>query len=497
MLLPFRQVDSRSAQLLISHPLKKEIKHGEEVIIAAEALNVGTGVDKYIVITQMRACLFKVKVVDGQGFMTSSIEWQVIFDEFSKLKCSLGTKGHSGCILVISRYSKGIKGSLSEAAATYCEESSERFGASDLDLLSLSEHGSKVDVPKSAFYPAGVGFRLRPWPTVPTESEHVTRFVVEGNGKQRQPLIRIHNAVCCLVGDFESLIREGHRRKGTGDITSFCEVMTFEPPAPTVNRDDSFLFASLEESPWTQLDDHSEPSGFGRPSDEPRSSIPAWLLKARERAHHNSESYRLPLTNITPPRTPRNDSGSELTDDEYGFPTYNSSLPLGRGNSLLRVVEIDDDDADDFKNEEFTTDIRGSTSSGNPTVPSSNRTSYHSALTSMDTRTTSRLSGQVEEGVNERLIRVERLLEQLVGNNGQQSAAALQVTQANDANEQNDFPDDVTSLQREVKELRRQLAEKTTANLHVDVDLEPEPPSIKKSRTIGKRLKGVFKKKLK
>ena len=494
MLLPFRQVDSRSAQLLISHPLKKGTKHGEEVIIASEALSVGTRVDKYIVITSMRACLFKVKVVDGQGFMTSSIEWQVIFDESSQIKCSLGSKGHSGFILVISRYSQGYKGSMSEAAAMYCEESSERLGTADMDLSSLGDRGSQVDMPKSAFYPSGVGFRLLPWPTAPTEGEHVTRFVVEGNGKQRQPLIRIHNAVCCLAGDFESLIREGHRRNGTSDITSFCEVMTFERrggPKRAVNRDDNFLFASLEESPWTQLDDHFEPIEFGLPPDESCSSIPAWLSKARERAH-NSESYQLTSMNMTPPR---NDSVSVMTDDGYGFPTSNSSLHLGRSNSLLRVVEIDDDNGDDFNNEELTTH-RVSTSSENP-VASSNKTFYHSALTSADTRIPDGFSIQVKEGINERLIRVEHLLEQLVEGNGQQSGvAAFQVPRAN-ANEQSDVPDDVTSLQREVEELRRQLAEKTTANLHVDAETVSENPSMKKSRRIGKRLRGVFKKKKK
>ena len=98
MLLPFSQVDSRSAQLLLAHPIDKNGKRREETVIASEALHVGNGLDHFVVVTTLRVVLFRLKVVDGQGFITVHLVWQVRFRNGDRVTSSLGNRGHNGSI---------------------------------------------------------------------------------------------------------------------------------------------------------------------------------------------------------------------------------------------------------------------------------------------------------------------------------------------------------------------------------------------------------------
>merc|ERR1719296_201995 len=76
------------------------------------------------------------------------------------------------------------------------------------------EKYSNPETPKS-FYPLGAttaALRLRTaWPFAASDCDEVTRFAIEGEFKQRLQLSRIHNAICCISGDFDSLIYEGNR----------------------------------------------------------------------------------------------------------------------------------------------------------------------------------------------------------------------------------------------------------------------------------------------
>ena len=83
-LLPFNQVNSRSAQLLLAHPLAKKARKGDEVIVVSEALLMGNGLEQYVVVTTLRVVLFQVKVVDGQGFITVNLVWQLHFGKGRK-----------------------------------------------------------------------------------------------------------------------------------------------------------------------------------------------------------------------------------------------------------------------------------------------------------------------------------------------------------------------------------------------------------------------------
>lgn len=299
MLLPFNQVDSRSAQLLLAHPLDKKTKKGDELLLAAEALHVGNGLEHYIVITTMRAVLFRLKVVDGQGFITVNIVWQVRFEKGARVSSSLGNRGHNGSILYISRYSSQKQGDSKEAdgftSNTIPEESPHVKNEQDRhgDYFFPEGEGKcpNADTPKS-FYPLGAStaaFRLRTaWPFAAGDGGEVTRFAIEGEFKQRLQLSRIHNAICCFSGDFESIIYEGnHNDRGEG-TTTFGPLI-FEHPEEglecleeNVGDDLSSLYSSLEHTPWKC--NGLKTSLF---SDAMNNSIlsggPSWLVETRAR----------------------------------------------------------------------------------------------------------------------------------------------------------------------------------------------------------------------
>ena len=285
ILLPFNAVDSRSAQLLLAHPLEKKAKKGEEVIVASEALHRGNGFEHYIVVTTLRVVLFRLKIVDGQGFVTTNLVWHVQFDKEARITSNLGNRGHNGYILYVSRYSSRKQGdpNLDDPSEhnTNLEESTQTNNEdSQHESVNFFVNGegkkSNPGTPKSfnLLGPAPATIRLgNVLPFAATEGGDVNRFAVEGELKHRSQLSRIHNAICCIRGDFNSIIREKYHGSGDEGITSFGSYI-FEPNR-LENRDDrSFLYSSLEHTVWK-----FEPSLFSNvTSNRSFFSSPSWLV---------------------------------------------------------------------------------------------------------------------------------------------------------------------------------------------------------------------------
>lgn len=349
MLLPFNQVDARSAQLLFAHPLEKKTKKGDEIIIASEALHLGNGIEHYIVVTTMRIALFRLKVVDGQGFVTVNVVWQVRFEKGARITSSLGSRGHSGYILYVSRYStQKQESNISSLHDTNREDS--RHG----DYF-FAEGDANPDTPKS-FYPLGAtssAFRLRSaWPFAGNEGDDVIRFAVEGDFKQRLQLSRIHNAIACMSGDFDSIITEvRHKDKGEG-LTSFGPLIfeNRQQDAPLGNKVDlSFLYASLEHTAWSF---NTSPTPSNR---NLLDSMPAWLMESRSRGMlikpTNSASQAIKMKtesdecriDTLPKSVVENygeDSSANIEEDSFA----NESSPMIEENSIYtQQVEVENE----------------------------------------------------------------------------------------------------------------------------------------------------------
>eukprot|EP00804_Cyclotella_cryptica_P020229 CCRYP_010930-RC/>CCRYP_010930-RC protein AED:0.04 eAED:0.04 QI:95/1/1/1/0.91/0.91/24/65/5640 len=324
MLLAFNPVQSKSAQLLLAYPLDKKLRKIDEVIVASQALHVGPRWDQYIVVTTRRIVLFKLKDIDGTGFVTSSLDWQVRFEKGHRVSSSLGTKGHNRVILSVSKSNpvseQGDHWIGLPSSEDYCDKSF--HVQSKFDSVSSMDLGRSysIETPKN-FGPASTAFRLRNARLLSnSDPEGILSFAVEGHFGQRPQLSQIHNAICCLTGDFSNLIFES--RYGTPDetlisegITSFGN-LTFERQKNTgksKNEDPKILRSLLESTYWK----HPVSPPF-----QGHYRAPSWFTEAFEQALFVPlQQLHLP-SNIDPVSDKR--VSSLLSELECGLRTFES-----------------------------------------------------------------------------------------------------------------------------------------------------------------------------
>jgi hypothetical protein len=110
---------------------------------------------------------------------------------------------------------------------------------------------------------------MRSFPTA--EGADVNRFVVEGDLNHRSQLSRIHNAICCICGDFDAIKREKYH-DGDEGVTSFGPYI-FEPKT-VENRAQCPLYSSPEDTVWKF--EPSLPSNVT--SNRSLFSSPSWLV---------------------------------------------------------------------------------------------------------------------------------------------------------------------------------------------------------------------------
>lgn len=285
MLLAFDPVQSKSAQLLLAYPLDKKSNKFDEIIVTSQALHVGPRCDQYIVVTTRRIVLFKLKDIDGTGFITTSLDWQVRFGKGHRVSSSLGTKGHNRIFLLVSKVNPVSEQCNHWIGLSSSEDSLDKSfrvqnkndSVSSMDL----ERSYSVETPKS-FGPAVTAFRLRnALLSSNADPQGIQHFAVEGHSGQRLQLSQIHNAICCLTGEFNNLIDESRFRTSgetniTEGITSFGN-LTFErrkKTAKSKNEDLKLLCSLLESTSWK----HPMSSTFQG------DRAPAWFTEAFETA---------------------------------------------------------------------------------------------------------------------------------------------------------------------------------------------------------------------
>ena len=265
-LLPFNQVNSRSAQLLLAHPLTKKARKGDEVIVVSEALLMGNGLEQYVVVTTLRVVLFRVKVVDGQGFITVNLVWQLHFRKGRKIVSSVGQRGHNGSVLYCQKREHPDDADVLNHSFRNRLQEVPQLPINDEDrqddyFFVESEKKINREMPKS-FYPLGPttsAFKRRAaWPFAATANDGVTTYAVEGEFRQCSQLFKIHNAICCLSGDLNSVINEADSPDEEEGVTTFGPLM-FERPQQNSeikvqNDKDDFcaLHSWLEQAAWVR-----------------------------------------------------------------------------------------------------------------------------------------------------------------------------------------------------------------------------------------------------
>uniref|UniRef100_A0A7S4MN01 C2 domain-containing protein n=1 Tax=Odontella aurita TaxID=265563 RepID=A0A7S4MN01_9STRA len=297
VLVPFNPVNARCMFLLLRHPLAGKSSStsnskrfsdswGGEFIILSEVLHIEPGMDRYIVLTTRRIVLFKLKI-EGGGNLVSSVEWQSELNDDIDIVCSLESRGHNGVVLYItcrSRFSG--KTSSNQTTASHdahgqnipSEKSNQDVTREHIDEA-LRQSASLVrDIAAAAADPTGdvrqdhynlekmissENAQQSSTPVSRNLDQHVRwkdaitldHFPIEGDFHHRPELARMHNAICCVTGRFDSVLYEGGiGAEGSKEgYTSFGSMHFDEDKTGTKARNrhlERDFYSALEETPW-------------------------------------------------------------------------------------------------------------------------------------------------------------------------------------------------------------------------------------------------------
>jgi hypothetical protein len=217
-------------------------------------------------------------------------------------------------------------------------------------------------------------------------------------------LSRIHNAICCICGDFNSVVRENYHTNGEEGITSFGPYI-FEQISPVDDKADrSFLYAALERTVWK-----CEPSLFSITNIE---NTPSWVCE-------EAESQTLSPENVSC-------KYNVVVDEDF---VLHSRLDCDSIDMSIESGEIEDASTSDqdsfvesFGTFPFLTRQSSPVCEVDEFLPPSN-VHVHSYPPSVDADSTSSLS--------ERVRRVEALLENLVRRDSSAAGETAQTPASN------------------------------------------------------------------
>ena len=327
VLVPFDSVSVRSVYLLKVFPLKKPKDKArangappKEIHIASEVLHMEPGVATYCVVTTLRVVLFKVKREYG-GRLGPTLCWQVSLAKGDKVKSQVSDHGHNGVALTITRQYKPTKrhyrkkGQANKSQADKFLELEDLLidddcveeADGDLDTSQNLERGDSVKATKvhwdddkdDAYHGHGA--------TQDNAGETLEWFTVLAEYPNRPQLTRIHNAISCLSGNFDALMKEQRLSRGleTEGVTTFGPFEFDEDLSDDIKHKnmEKFLMNALDQLPW--MHDSAFESSRGKSSEAQRSIVqdlrdqwvfskeleasitfggPAWLVEARAHA---------------------------------------------------------------------------------------------------------------------------------------------------------------------------------------------------------------------
>jgi hypothetical protein len=345
ILTSFGENAARSVSILGIFPpktkFKRRINRGKEVYVHSEVLLMEPGVATFAIVTSIRVLLVKLRK-DTNNSLVPSFCWEVDLSGNSTVSSKVSDHGHNGVALTITKVTKSIQKSgatelvpsfelgkkervrqkgkenthRSNPSSGRSMDSAESDGREETDDLgedlNLSREGlyesKSVVVPLTEGAP---GTEYRQGETVKGD-ESLEWFTVLAEYQHRKQLTRLHNAVSCVVGDFDSIISEPGRGRSSVDPegTTKFGIFTFEKGLPD-GRDSHVsnieLVGDLEDLAWIQNDTFEQLHGVTTLrqknflahqrqnwdySKELEGSVslggPPWLIEARARAMYVS-----------------------------------------------------------------------------------------------------------------------------------------------------------------------------------------------------------------
>jgi hypothetical protein len=233
VLIPFDKTMAHAAHLLKVFPLKKSRRTYQatpETMVHVEVLpNIGT--DTFAIATTARVILIRVKK-EASGILSPSLCWELHFSPDTMISSRVADHGHSGVALTITLTKSEPAGNQSrEKSSTNLVSSPDsqstpwlhRLSTSQIempedrsvDFTSPGEALPQVDLGNLFDYQAGRG----------KKGERLEWFTLLAEYQYRRQLGRLHNAICCVVGNFDAILRDpalGHRGdQNTEGYTTF------------------------------------------------------------------------------------------------------------------------------------------------------------------------------------------------------------------------------------------------------------------------------------
>lgn len=243
-------------------PNKRGAKEGEEITVVSEALKMGLGLEYYVVVTTKRIALFTLKA--AEGFIAFNLTWQVSFLNGVKISSNVGNRGHNSSNLTILRQ-KRLDDVLGEPVQT-CQRFEPPFFVGNDECStaqrsnSLQGRNSPTGNQSKGFVSVSAGLQNAPFflrgnkafAFASSEGEAVSRFAIDGEFKHRSQLTRVHNAICCISRDFDSILHDGLNGADREGITSFGPLVFEHNSVENLEQSSDLgpLYASLERTSW-------------------------------------------------------------------------------------------------------------------------------------------------------------------------------------------------------------------------------------------------------
>lgn len=253
ILMPFDPVFVRAVNLLKRYPLKQRRLSAKikETLVHVEVLP-NMGLDTYAIVTSMRVILIRVKK-ELTGALHPSFCWQVTLRSDDSISSKLSEYGHNGIALTLTVTKLEVKQRKSN------QESSMRFEPEiklddDVDareqtalnpVVQFDSRVSEIDeeddtIAETQQEALVYSEATEQFETSAEEFNHGTKrgekgqlvewFTILAEYHGRRQLGRLHNAICCILGDFDAVIRDPSfgRPGSTEGYTSFG-MFFFEP----------------------------------------------------------------------------------------------------------------------------------------------------------------------------------------------------------------------------------------------------------------------------
>ena len=353
VLTPFDSVSARAVYLLKTFTPKNARSKNyaiarKETHVASEVLHMEPGVDTYSIVTTLRVVLIKVKK-DSGGRLGPTMCWEVGLVKEDKVSSQVSDHGHNGVALTITRSVKRSSGrrlkseqrkrnATPENQPIEClqqqedrEQLDDMLVEDGLDLLDGDEIiavednvPTQADVAESTAVLGTVNnsnrFQRSQWEATEKEGAFHGHGAARGNKGEtlewftllaeypnRPQLTRIHNAISCILGDFDSIAEDQRlssscNTEGCMSFGLFDFERNFTEEGMHGNRE-RLLMLALERLPWVQ--DTTFEATKGKLLEEQRVIVretreewvfsseleasikmggPAWLIEARAHA---------------------------------------------------------------------------------------------------------------------------------------------------------------------------------------------------------------------